>query len=115
VPLNIQVERGKKLVQLYWDDLTLNCVLTAALKEGDPDLEYQEGRTFGNIEGGKFVNLVYTGIYYIDTKCPLWKQGEMTLGSEHRWEFGDPQDDGDSDKYRLIELKPGDKIKMWRS
>lgn len=84
-----------------WTEQTLDVILTAALKEGDPDLEYKEGETFGNIPVGQYVNVSITGVYYIDTKAPLWKLGRQVLRED--FVVAD------------FALRAGDEIKMWRS
>ncbi len=112
MPLNISVKRNGKPVKFTWDDVTLNCVLTAAIQESDPDLAYDGEKTFGNLPEGKFVDLASTGVYYIDTKCPLWKSGRLTLDRDHNWTFksSDPNYED-----RIIDLKAGDVIEMYRS
>jgi hypothetical protein len=115
MPLEVQVKRNRKPIDLVWDDITLDILLSCALKESDPDLEYQEGKKFGDIEAPTYVRVSDSGVYYIDTKSPLWKQGRLVLKQEHRYEFGDAEHSGNPDRYRLIELKPGDVIEMRRS
>lgn len=115
MPLEINVKRNNKPIKLIWDDITLDIILSCALKESDPDMEYQSGKRFGDIEAPTYVRVSDTGVYYIDTQSPLWKQGRWTFREAHRYEFGNPEHAGDPDRYRLIELKPGDVVSMSRS
>jgi len=110
MPLNTQVLRKGKPVHMSWDGLTLSCFLTTALKETDPEFEYQEGKTFGELPDGEWVNFGMSPIYYLATKSPLWHHGEITLTSDHHYEF--VYDDGEKGE---ADFKAGDKFIMYRS
>lgn len=114
MPLEINVKRNRKPVKLIWDDLTLNVVLTAALRESDPTMAWSEKYpTIGDIEPPNFANVADTGVYYLGTDSPLWKQGRLVLKQFHMYEI--PARDDPNDIVRRIDLRPGDVIEMWRS
>jgi hypothetical protein len=110
MPLEIEVRRGKNnhAVKLTWDYLTLSAVLTSAMMEGDPDYEVnpETGLTFGDLEDNQIIDWSMAPIYYMDTDCPLWTQGHMTLQQDHTF-TPTPE--------RTISLRAGDRIHMWRS
>jgi len=112
MPLNTQVLRdGEPVKGLPWSgflgETMLNIFLTVGLKEGDPELEYNEGKTFGELEPPDFVNVAWSGVYYIDTKASLWKEGKQTLSRDYTFEWGPEVE------FR-VELKKGDVLRMWR-
>ena len=101
MPLVIKVTRNEQPLKLTWDFNTLSAIYTACIKEQDPDQEYREGKTFGDIEAGHFVDFSMCPIYYLDMpKVPLVARGEQTLLHDH--------------KYEWMELKAGDRITAWR-
>jgi len=109
MPLEIRVKRNNKPLKIDggWDELTLNVVLTAALKESDPNLAWSDKYpTIGEIEPPEFADVANTGVYYLKTESPLWKSGRLVLRKFHLYEF--PNN-------RRIDLRPGDVIEMWRS
>lgn len=110
MPLEIQVIRKGKPVQLLWDDVTLSCVLSAALQESDPELEYQPGKRFGDLKADEWVDFRMSPIYYLDTKSPLWKKGTLTLNQAHSFFVLNPEP-----TRKPIVLQSGDRIEMWRS
>lgn len=101
MPLNIEVLRGGEARKLSWDYFTLSCCYTAALKEGDPEFEYAEGKKFGELEEGQWVDFSMAPIYYLDSKAPLLKNGRQVLHRTHK--FGE------------LTLEAGDEIRAWRS
>lgn len=120
MPLNTGVYRnGKRRTDLPWNggkgnlfergmrsEYLLNCFLTVGMIEGDPDLVITEsGKAGKDLEPGTVVRLADTGVYYIDTKSPLWKVGKLVLKQDHS--FGDEEE--------RIEFKAGDELRMWRS
>lgn len=116
MPLNCQVKRNKRVVKLpEWQthsEAMLNVFLTIGLKEGDPDLVYNaDGKTFGEVEPPKFVNVAWTGVYYINTKCPLWSTGELTLSRDYEYKFDLPEVEAPFN----VHLKKGDTLHMWRN
>lgn len=109
MPLNIEVWRGDETVTLEWDWITLSCIYTACVQEAEPDREYNDGKTFGDIPEGKYVNFDMIPIYYLDWNTPLVKKGQQTLQFDHTWKWTH------EDEERVIELKAGDVVKAWRS
>lgn len=110
MPLETQVigvKGPRDVIQVYWDYPHLSCFLTAALIEGDPDFEYQDGKKIGELEGtGKFVDFSWSPIYYFDTKCSLWKEGRIMLTRDHRFTLGSGEE---------FLLKKGYTLKMHRT
>ena len=119
MPLNcVVIRNGKRRKDILWNggegnliernmvsEGVLNTFLTVAMKEGDPTLAFSGDRTFGDLEEGKFVDLASTGVYYIETKCPLWHGGSMVLREDHNFSQVHPS---------LPDYKAGDELKMWR-
>jgi len=108
MPLNVEVHRDGKPVELNWDGQCLSFFLTTALKESDPELEYQDGKTFGSLTDGEWVDFGWNPIYYLNTKSPLWSVGELTLTGDHSY----PRNKDGSEP---VEFKAGDKFIMYRS
>jgi len=112
MPLNTQVLRdGKPVKGLPWTGMEgetmLNIFLTVGLTEGDPELVIAaDGRKAGEINAPEFVNIAWTGVYYVNTKAPLWKKGRQVLTRDYTY---------DLDPKLKIELKKGDVLEMWRS
>lgn len=108
MPLETQVLRNNKpRKDIVWDYHTLSCMYTAAIKETAPDYEYQDGKTFGELGDGEWVDFSMAPIYYLDIpKCPLVKRGEQTLLETHIFDKGEGKS--------LIFL-PGDTLTAWRS
>lgn len=125
MPLNTRVLRnGKVRKDIPWGggdgdlfernyvaEFLLNAFLTTGLKEGDPELVYSRDsdgteRRVGDLEPGKFLDLAMTGVYYIDTKSPLWREGRITCRDSHTYLEGT--------KYEVT-FRTGDVLEMWRS
>ena len=101
MPLVIKVVRNNEPLKLTWDFQTLSAIYTACIREQDPEQEYAEGKTFGSIEEGHYVDFSMVPIYYLEMpKVPLVARGEQTLLSDHKFEW--------------MELKAGDRINAWR-
>lgn len=122
MPLNARVLRnGKPRRDLPWNggegnaiernfraEALLNAFLTTALKEGDPDLVITaSGKRAGELPDGTLVRIADTGVYYIDTKCPLWKTGRLVLQRDHHFTY----DDGTP----FVEFLAGDVLEMFRT
>jgi hypothetical protein len=109
MPLNIRVIRNNETVSDFiWDGVMLSFCYTVAIKEQRPDFEYAEGKTFGDLPEGKFVDFSNAPIYYLTIPgCPLVERGEQTLLYDHSLES--------EDHMRQIHLKAGDRIEAWRS
>lgn len=107
MPLEIQVTRNGKAVPFVWDYTTLSCILSAVLKESDPEMKYSDEGTFGELPEGKYVDFRWAPIYYLNTKSPLWHRGSYTIRTHHLFDVV-------SDK-KPIELKPDDEVTMYRS
>ena len=125
MPLNIYVERkGKRRRDLIWDQQMLDFCYTVAYMDEDPDREYADGKTFGelgtwvfdpdNEHGTKwsgqefecYVNFV-CGVYYIEGDCGLVKRGEQIVKRKHRFLHAAAE--------KPVVFLPGDKIVAWRS
>jgi hypothetical protein len=78
---------------------------TAALKEGDPELEFTEGKNFGGLPDGEWVDFSWVPIYYLKSKAPLIRYGKQTLLQRHVFDLGDD---------KKFVLKPGDVLRAWR-
>lgn len=102
MPLVVEILRKGKPLKITWDYFALSCMYTAAVKEAAPDTEYQEGKTFGDLPEGKYVDFSMTPIYYLDWPVPLVKKGQQTLKRRHEFAEG-----------KLV-LLPGDVLKAWR-
>ena len=105
MPLVTEILRDGETLEVRWDYYTLSCMYTAAVKEAAPFVEYQDGKTFGDLEEGKFVDFSMTPIYYLDWPVPLVKKGKQVLKREHVFKISSE---------REIVLKPGDILKAWR-
>jgi len=108
MPLNTQVIRNGKPFEMRWDGQSLSIFLTTALIETDPEFEYQDGKTFGDLKPGEWVDFGWSPIYYLATKSPLWHLGEITLTSDHKYILT-------KDGSEILEFKAGDKFVMYRS
>lgn len=104
MPLNVEVIRARKPVQVRWGHFHLNAMYTAAVREAAPELELASGVTIGEFDG--IVDFASTGIYYLDIEAPLVRRGEQTLLDTH--EFVDPTDG------EVFTLLPGDVLRAWR-
>lgn len=102
MPLNVEVHRdGKPRTDIVWDYRSLSMIYTAAMKEGDPNYEYQKNKTFGSLEGGQWVDFSMTPIYYMKSKAGLIKNGRQKLKKTHTFD--------------TLTLEAGDEIRAWRS
>jgi hypothetical protein len=108
MPLETQVFRNNvPRKDIVWDFFTLSCMYTVAIKEAAPEYEYQEGKKFGDLEDGEWIDFSMAPIYYLDIpKCPLVKRGEQTLLETHTFDRGEGKS--------LIFL-PGDRLTAYRS
>lgn len=108
MPLEIQVFRnGKPRKDINWrsfeGEAYLNGSLTAAVAETQPDLQWNRSGTVAEFdEREMLLDWVLTGIYYVDTTCPLWKEGKYTLKNAHAYAAG------------AVTFLAGDEIKMRR-
>lgn len=74
--------------------------------ESIPDKEWDEGRTWRDLEGqGKFVDFSMAPIYYMN--IPLIRRGKHVLKRDHTFVINN---DGTT-----LELKKGDILRAWRS
>ena len=107
MPLATEIKRdGETLNPPWgWDYFTLSCMYTAAVKEAAPETEYQDGKTFGDLPEGIYVDFAWTPIYYLDWDIPLIKKGQQILKQEHRFQRTRDHD---------FVLKPGDVLRAWR-
>lgn len=107
MPLITEILRnGETREDINWDYATLSCMYTVAVKEADPEQEYQPGKTYGNLEEGKYVDFSMTPIYYLDwPKVPLVSKGRQTVKKRHAFFEGT--------EYELI-FEPGDVLRAWR-
>ena len=108
MPLETQIFRnGKARKDIVWDYFTLSCMYTVAIKESAPEYEYQEGKSFGELNDGEWIDFSMAPIYYLDIpNCPLVARGEQTLLETHVFDRGEGKS--------LIFL-PGDTLSAYRS
>lgn len=120
MPLRTQIVRGSKPLKVpSWDGQMLSFMYTAAFKEAEPEREYADGETFGDLgqaqveETGEYfdqwVDFSMAPIYYLGGESPLMKRGEQTLLQNHRFLHTDHKG-----KQTIVELKPGDVLRAWR-
>jgi len=84
MPLNTEIVRDGEALQLRWDYTTLSCMMTAACIESLPGVEYNDGKTYGGLEGtGKFVDFSWFPIYYMSPAPILIEKGVQTLKRDH--------------------------------
>lgn len=88
-----------------WDGNALNCFLTAALHETDPNLEIREDLKMRDITADTVVNWEFTPIYYLEVNNPLWKSGRYKLQHDHTYKIDDE---------RTIHFKKGYTLVMHR-
>lgn len=110
MPLNCEVLRDGKVRKMTWDYVTLNVMLTVGLMEGDPDTFE---KLFGEreLEPPRHGNIADTGVYYLDTKAPLWKLGRHVVEQDYLYEI--PAANGEG-IFATIEFKKDDVLRMWR-
>lgn len=91
-----------------WTEYVLCAMYTAALKESDPDLEFQAGGTLGEIPDGEVIDFIWSNpIYLLDSEqfnAPLVKRGEQTLLQTHVFDNGE----------QCVTFLPGDRLRAWR-
>lgn len=106
MPLVTEIIRNGNVVTegVVWDYPMLSIFLTTALKEDCPEEEYNKDKTYGDLPEGAWVDFSMSSIYYLDTKCNLWK-GSHTVKDTHTY-FQDTD--------REFTFLPGDVLKMWR-
>ena len=105
MPLETQIRRNNRTLKVQWDFPHLSCMLTAALKEGDPDF-LNNLLTDPPLEEGVYVDFSWAPIYYFNTKCKLWTEGKQILKQTHTFQLSGNE---------LFELKRGDLLRMHRS
>src|SRR5262245_13706655 len=87
-----------------WDWTMLSAFMTAAFKEGSPEMEIKEGLTFDDLAIGEFVDFSMAPIYCM-TGCALVEEGKQVLERDHEFRLG-----GD----RVAYFKAGDTLQCWR-
>jgi hypothetical protein len=109
MPLVTEVIRDGEPVKYNWDQNTLNAFLTTALKESDPEtISYLlNGK---ELKPGHVIDFSWYPVYYIETRCPLWKTGKLVIAN--RYAYIATSQDGDF--VSTIVFEPGDTFKMWR-
>ena len=114
MPLNTQIVRDGKILPVRWGYWHVNLMFTVTTVEQEPDREYAEGKTFGQLgsiehEGQTYDCFVefYAGVYYLDYQTDLCRKGEQTLTAAHR--YIDPADG------EVFEFLPGDVLRAWRA
>lgn len=112
MPLNCEIRRNDKVRKdLVWDVVTLNVMLTVGLMEGDPDFFELLFKT-RELEPPRHGNIADTGVYYLDTKAPLWEIGKHVVQNDYLYEI--PAANGEG-IFATIEIKKGDILRMWRT
>lgn len=101
MPLNTQILRNDEPLEVTWDYKTLSIMYTVAFIEGDPKYEYQEGKTFGSLEEGQWIDFSMCPIYYLKSKCGLVKNDRQVLKKRHVFD--------------TLTLEPGDVLTAYRS
>jgi hypothetical protein len=106
MPLNTEVHRNGKLLKLNWDYTTLSCMMTAAFKEEFPEEEFAEGRTYGSLKEGQWVDFTYSPLYYIDPAPSVLSKGRQTLKNRHVFQIAEDEE---------LVFEAGDVLRAWRS
>lgn len=87
-----------------WDWRMLSAFMTAAFKEGGPDMEVKEGLTFDDLAIGEWVDFRMAPIYCM-MGCALVEQGEQTLERAHEFRL---------ERDRIVYFQTGDVLRCWR-
>lgn len=87
-----------------WDHKMLSAFMTAAFKEGSPDMEIREGLTFDDLAIGEYVDFSMAPIYYMEG-CELVEKGQQILKRDHEFRL-DPD--------RTVYFKAGDVLTGYR-
>lgn len=113
MPLNTEVLRFNPKLQrleprkdIVWDYFALSAMYTVAVKEGAPKTEYQDGKCFGDLKEGQWVDFSMAPIYYLDWPCKLIKKGEQIVKETHVFNAGTENE---------LEFRAGDVLRAWRS
>lgn len=101
MPLNTQILRDGKPLDVTWDYKTLSLMYTVAFKEGDPNYEYQDGKKFADLPDGAWIDFSWAPIYYLKSKCGLVKKGRQVLKNRHEFD--------------TVTFEPGDVLTAYRS
>jgi len=106
MPLNTRIERDGEVLKLEggWTWFALSAFMTAAFKEDSPDMEYDDGKTFGQLAEGYWVDFSMAPIYYMEGARVITR-GCQTLRYDHHFE-GPGQ---------VLDLKQGDVLIAYRS
>lgn len=119
MPLEVEILRDGKPRILSWDYFTLSCMYTVAIKEGAPDHEglLSDGKTFGELEEGEWVDFSMVPIYYLDVPgCKLLEKGSQKVKNRHIFNrMRDSDEDGNPVEPDLLVFEPGDVLRAWRS
>lgn len=107
MPLNTEITREGEPLVTRWDGTTLSAMYTAAVQEAEPDREFSEGRTFGDLEDGQYVSFDMVPIYYLDWDVPLVKEGRQVLERSHTFDLWTD--------HPPLELTAGDVLRAYRS
>lgn len=109
MPLELNVLReGESRQDIEWTWNTMSAIYTAAIKDSRPDWEYADGKTFGAIPEGSFVDFSMTPVYYLKIpRCGLVQKGEQTLKRTYSF----TNNDGET----WLTLERGDVLTAWRS
>lgn len=107
MPLNTEIVRNGKALEVKWDYAVLSAMYTAAVQEAEPKREYKEGSAFGDLEDGHFVDFSLAPIYYLNWKTPLVSSGKQTLERQHTFYLYEDQDP--------LVLEPGDILRAYRT
>lgn len=107
MPLSTRIEREGEIVKIEggWTWFTLSAFMTAAFIEDSPDMEYDEGQKFGDLDPGYWVDFSMAPIYYMKGARVI-EHGVQTLEEDHTF-FGP---DG-----LVLELLAGDVLIAYRT
>src|SRR5574342_51179 len=113
MPLVTEITRNGKNFNPGWSDFALCAMFTAALLEGDPEMEFESGAKVKDLEPGMVMDFIWSKHIYLFPKghMDLIDKGVQVLHDSHVFRS---HDDPDHEDYQEITFLPGDKLRAWR-